>query len=392
MARIFTFTDKYIQNLKSKDKQYRKVEARGFAVRVLPSGTKSFVYRFTLGGKKQELSLGVYPDVKLADAREKYQAAYTKIKNGIDPRHVEAAPTPPENNTFKHFSDLYLEWSKQHHSLAWNKIIDLALKNDVLPFWKDKDITEIRKRDAITLLETVAKRSSGMVGNVHKAAQGVFAYALQRDYLEYNPMLRLSKPVPDLKSSSRDRVLSDDEIKHVWKSLDDTPTNRALKLILVTAQRPGEVAGLHTQEMQTGVGKPICKTCRGCNNIWTIPKERAEKGKGDHLVYLTATAVELTRNIEDVDGLVFNVQRSTLSQHVSRRKKFFDLPRWTPHDLRRTARTRLAQLRVPNEHAEAVINHAKPGMVGVYNKHEYWEEKKDALIKWESELLRIVNT
>jgi integrase len=390
MAKIFTFTDKYIQSLQPKDKPYRVVEARGFCVRVLSSGTKSFGYRFTLGGKKQELSLGVYPEVSLKTAREKYTTAYTKHQNGIDPRYVEPAPTPPENNTFKHFSDLYLIWSKKHHSSAWNKIIDLALKNDVLPFWKDKDITTIGRRDAIALLETVAKRSAGMVGNVHKAAQGVFDYALEREHLEYNPMLRLSKPVPDLKRPSRDRVLTDDEIKHVWKSLDDTPTNRALKLILVTAQRPGEVAGLHTQEMQSGVSKPICKTCRGCNNIWTIPKERAEKGKGDHLVYLTATAVELTRGIEE-DGLVFNVQRSTLSQHVSRRKKFFDLPRWTPHDLRRTARTRLAELRVPNEHAEAVINHAKPGMVGVYNKYEYWEEKKEALIKWETELLRIVS-
>lgn len=387
------FTDKLLQSIKPTDKKQYIREGRGFTLRVLHTGIKTFLYIYTFKGKRRELNLGIYPYTKLADAREAYQDAYNLVIKGIDPQeHNKAIESAKELVTFKHFSDLYLaEYSKVHHSPAWNKILALALKNDVLPFWKDKDITTIGRRDAIALLETVAKRSAGMVGNVHKAAQGVFDYALQREHLEYNPMLRLSKPVPDLKRPSRDRVLSDNEIKHVWKSLDNTPTNRALKLILVTAQRPGEVAGLHTQEMQAGVGKSLCKTCRGCNNMWTIPKERAEKGKGDHLVYLTATAVELTRGIVDVDGLVFDVQRSTLSQHVSRRKKFFDLPRWTPHDLRRTTRTRLAELRIPNEHAEAVINHAKPGMVGVYNKHEYWEEKKEALILWEAELLRIVS-
>jgi integrase len=213
-----------------------------------------------------------------------------------------------------------------------------------------------------------------MVPNVHKALRGVFDHALQREYLEFNPSLGLTKVIPDLKLKSRDRVLTEAEIKHVWHSLDESVVSRALKLILVTAQRPGEVAGLHRNEIE--------------NSVWTIPKERAEKGRGDHVVPLTKTALEL---IGAYEGPIFDVKRNSLSQVLSRDKKYFDLLRWTPHDLRRTARTFMAKIGVPEEHAEAILNHAKQGMKKVYNKYEYQEEKKAALLKWEAELLRIVS-
>lgn len=387
------FTDRLLQNIKSTDKKQYIREGRGFTMRVLTTGIKTFLYIYTFKGKRKELNLGIYPYTKLADAREAYQDAYNLVIKGIDPQeHNKAIESAKELVTFKHFSDLYLdEYSKQHHSTSWHKTIKLSLANDVLPFWGDKDIKDIQRADGIQLLERVQNRSPGMTANVHKAARGVLDYALERGALEYNVMLKLSKPVPSLRLNNRQRVLTEHEIKTVWNALDDSSIGRALKLILVTAQRPGEVAGLHTQEMQAGEGKPLCKTCRGCNNVWTIPKERAEKGKGDHLVYLTATAVNLTRSIEDVDGPVFDVQRNSLSQYLSRNKKYFDLDRWTPHDLRRTARTFMSKIGIPAEHSEAVIAHCKQGIKAVYDVYDYQEEKKAALIKWEAELLRIVS-
>ena len=83
------------------------------------------------------------------------------------------------------------------------------------------------------------------------------------------------------------------------------------------------------------------------------------------------------------------ISRQTLSQHVTTRN-YFDLPKWTPHDLRRTARTKMARIGVPEEHAEAVLNHKKQGIVKVYNLHQYADEKKAALLLWEAELLRII--
>lgn len=388
MAKAFTFTDKYIQSLQSKDKPYRVVEARGFCVRVLPSGTKSFGYRFTLGGKKQELSLGVYPEVSLKTVREKYQEAYTKLKNGIDPRYVEPAPTPPENNTFKHFSGLYLAWSELHHSKDLYKINTYSLNNDVLPFWGDRPILDIGKRDAIVLLERVAARSKGQVNNVLRAARGVFKYAVDRELKEYNPMLGLAKIVKAANYEPRERYLSNAELKALWPVL---PVH--VKLVLVTAQRPGEVSGMHVQEIHKGIDKAQCLTCLAPCSTWVIPKERAKSGKA-HSVYLTALALEI---IGQPDTYVFPspkpdkpIQRAALARYVQR-NKYFNLPEWHPHDLRRTARTIMSRIGIPDEHAEAVLAHAKQGMKKTYNQHDYRDEKAEALIKWEAELLRIVS-
>jgi len=389
------FTDKYILNLKPLDKKYYKREARGFAIRVMPSGVKTFLYVYKVNDKgRQELNLGEYPYTTLAGAREKYQAAYTLVSKGVDPKEqikaVEEAKEKARNTTFKHFSDEYLRWSEQHHTQAGYKINKLSLENDVLPFWQDRDISGISRRDAIELLERVAHRAPGQAGNVQRAARGVFGYALEREYIPANPMLGLSKVVPALKQVPRERILTDAEIIQLWPTLPPY-----LQLILLTAQRPGEVAGIHTREIQIGINKPWCATCRRCG-WWTIPPERTKSGK-EHMVYLTVSALKL---ISDLDGYVFPspksdsldkpIERMALSRYVHRHN-YNNLPRWTPHDLRRTARTHMARIGIIDEHAEAVLAHCKQGIKKVYNKYEYQEEKKSALLKWEEELLKIIS-
>ena len=392
------FTDKYIANLKPTGKRYFVREQRGFAIRVQPSGLRTFFYIYTFEGERKHFNLGDYPEVSLAEARKEYLKNYLIVSRGLDPKAAPVVEKQDEEKeedlTFGHFAELFLAWSEKNHVPSWYKTNKLSLNNDVLPYWKDKKITDIRRRDAIELLERVAKRAPGQSANVQKAARSVFDYAIQREYRDDNPMLRLSKVIPALKVTTRERTLTDAEIKYLWTAIDAGPgddfTKRALKLILVTAQRPGEVSGMHRDELD------------GC--WWTIPKERAEKGKGDHLVYLTPTALQL---IGDREGFIFPspkdgqpLGRNSLAQLVSSemtkkgevtKQPYYGLPRWTPHDLRRTARTCMARIGIIDEHAEAVIAHCKQGIKKVYNKHEYQEEKKQALIKWEAELLRITS-
>lgn len=391
------FTDKLISSLKPTDKKIYIREGRGFTVQVMPSGVKTFLYIYTFEGKRKHLNLGTYPQTKLAEARQKYSEAYSLVSKGIDPQAAaaQAQEDTEENLTFGYFAELYLAHSQEHHTARWHKTIKGALTNDVLPHWKDTPIASIRRRDSITLLEKVAQRGVQVV-NVHKATSSVFDYALQREYIDANPLLGLNKKIiPALEQRPRERTLSDNEIREVWRAIDEGPgfaeTKRALKLILVTAQRPGEVAGLHRREIE--------------GHWWTIPAERAEKGKRDHMVHLTPTALKL---IGDTEGYIFSspqedqpINRNSLSQLVSRNRSnlkdnkpaklpFYGLERWTPHDLRRTARTFMAKIGIPDEHAEAVLNHAKQGVIKVYNRHDYQEEKKQALIKWEEELLKII--
>jgi integrase len=386
MPKAFKFSDKSISNLKGTDKKrYVRDVRQGFALRIMPSGAKTFLYIYTDKGTRKELNLGTYPEVTLATALEKYQEAHIKFNNGIDPKYKEPAA---ELTTFKHFSDLYLEWSEKNHVLALYKINKYSLDNDVLPFWKDRPLAGIGKRDAIELLERVAARSPGQVNNVLRAARGVFKYAVDRDYKEYNPMYGLAKIVTAAKYVPAERYLSDAELKAVWPLL---PAH--VKLVLVTAQRPGEVAGMHMKEIHKGVDKAQCLECLAPCYTWDIPKERYKSGKA-HSVYLTATALDL---IGHADTYVFPspkpdmpIQCAALSRYVNR-NKYFGLDEWHPHDLRRTARTIMSRIGIPDEHAEAVLGHAKKGLLKTYNRHDYQEEKAAALIKWEAELLRIVS-
>lgn len=371
------FTDKYIQNLKAKDKRYCQREGRGFAIYVLPSGFKTWMYIYTWQGQTKYLNLGSYPAVSLAKARELYSTAYMLVQRGVSPV-LECTPTEllepsAEPATFLDFTLKYLQWSEDRHAPLWHANIKAMLCNDALPVFKDMLIQEITRRDIIQFLEKITKRAPGIVPNMQRALSGVFDYALQRDYCSLNPTYRLARAVPALKPAARTRVLSEDELRHIWRSLGTQKTHQALRLILFTAQRPGEVAGMHRREIQ--------------GDTWCIPQERAEKGTGDHLVHLTETAKQI---IADREGLILDITRNSISRTVQQTCNFFGLPRWTPHDLRRTARTLMAKLGVNKEVAEAVVAHKKKGIEAVYNLYEYWPEKQAALIQLEQELLRIL--
>jgi len=392
------FTDKLITSLGPEEKKYYHREGRGFTLRVMPSGVKTFLFIYTHQGKRREMNLGNYPHVKLAEAREQYQAAYSLAAKGIDPQEYKKAmaeATEKEANcSFGHFTKLYLQDAEHRFSNKyWLKTIQGAFNNDLLPAWNDKHITEIGRRDVIKLLDAVGKRARGQVNNVKKAASGVFSYALERDYINSNPATSLNKALANFKQDARERYLDESEVRVVWRAINEglgsEEVKRALKLILATAQRPGEVASMHRNEID--------------GEWWTIPKEKAKNGK-EHMVYLTPTALDL---IGDAKGYIFPTSRtlapmptSYMSQLVSQEKvgahgevihvPYYGLARWTPHDLRRTARTYMAKIGIREEHCEAVLNHAKQGLRKVYNKYEYQEEKKAALIKWEAELLSLI--
>lgn len=381
------FTDAFIKNLKTDKKDYIR-ELNGFSLQVLPSGVKTFYHIFTFDGKRKYHNLGQYPKASLSEARDKHRESLRLLSLGINPIDYKEPVQESEDLTFGKFAQDYLAWSEEHHCKELFKINELSLKNDVLANWGDIDVNTIRRRDVIQLLENVNKRSSGQVGNVQRAIRGVFSYALEREYLEYNPALNLSKVIPSLRYKPRGRNLNEKEIRHIWPQI--TPQ---LKLTLVTAQRPGEVAAIHMREIEVGVGNPKCMECRGCGWL-TIPKERAKKNAGDHLVYLTPLAMSL---IDESEGYIFKsplgddvpIARMALSRYVYAHK-YFGIPRWTPHDLRRTARTMMAKIGILEAHAEAVLAHCNRGIIGVYNKYEYKKEKMDALVRWQYELLRII--
>lgn len=397
------FTDRFLQSIKPPEKEFCIREGHGFTLRVLPSGLRIFQYVYTFNGKRRRLNLGHYPHTSLAEAREKYHKAFLLVSNGTDPQ-----ADPLDILSIAALIDKYKRFVDQHFAASTARETIRTLDKYVRPAWGHLDIRDIRRRDAISMIEPIAVTAPGQARGVMKITQAMFTYALEREMIDFNPFSRLSAAIPTVKQKSRSRVLSDAEIKHVWDFLHDTnapgtaETRRALLLVLVTVQRPGEVAGVPWHEID---GK-----------WWTIRSERIKtrnRRQEDHRVYLSPLALRLIGKNPGYSRFVFYgaspklpLQRHALSHVVSEetvggrpdgngnisteRLKYFGLPRWTPHDLRRTAATKLSELGCSDEIIDAILNHAKKGVIGVYNRNKYDKEKREWLILWSRHLKKIV--
>lgn len=425
-----TLSDLFVRNLRPEEKEYTRREKGGFGIRVLPSGRKVFFFLYRVDGKRRFLNLGSYktkdnPDgITLAKAREEYEAERARVRalksgrsEGADPveearimrqqrqeQRYEAAKTPTVSDLAAEFLEKWVKKRKVERSVYDDT---RTLEKDVLPKWGKRKAKDIRRRDAILLLEEIAERAPGQARNVLKVARKMFSFALQREIVEINPFAMITGSVPELAPGKRERVLSAEEVKLLWERLGaetisgSDETRKCLKLILVTGQRPGEVAGIHRDEI---VGR-----------WWTIPAARAKNGQ-EHRVYLTDTALELIGNAE---GYIFPSPKGTSGMTVNALshslRNNFDFPvrdekgklvlgadgkhktenrlgvqHFTPHDLRRTVRTFLAEIGVPRDHSEAVLNHKLQGIEGVYNRYKYQAEIQAALESWERKLRSIL--
>lgn len=438
------FTEKFLASIKPQQKKFVVREGRGFALQVLPSGSKTFLYIFELNKEKGYLQLGNYPATSLADARIAYNDAFKLVKRGIDPREEKkaaaeekvkaareaaheaetaaAAATHLEKYTFdalvtdgvpENFVPTTVEqlagvwfvnYSKENHSERWQGSAVSCIKVHILPNIGQMEIANVRHKHAVTLIQKIASTVPGSARNTMKFARQMFKYACRQEWAEIQPFIEITESVPKIAPKADERHLDDDEVVKAWdeisKSSSSREIKRALKLILVTAQRPGEVAQMHREQIK--------------GRWWTIPAEVAGKNEREHRVYLTDKAIEL---IGDGKGYIFpsgrgkrgHVSQNALSQAINRgylsddvvkvvgnrkikarKEPYFGMKPWSPHDLRRTARTNMARVGVSDEVGEEVVNHTKPGVVGVYNKYRYDNEKKDALLKWETLLLEIL--
>lgn len=411
------FTDTMIKKLKPEESKYIRSEGNGFTIRVMPSGSKTWLYLYSFDGKRHEMNLGSYPDVSLETAREQFDGAKKKMKNGIDPlaEKEQAADERRKAPTVAKLIEEYIEKHAKPTKRSWYED-ERILKKDALVIWGKRKAADIKKRDVVLLLESIIDRGApGSANNNFKIIRKMFRFGVQRDIIEHSPCDGVVMPAP---LNRGDRVLSESEIKTLWDSLDTCNASldirRAIKLILVTAQRPGEVIGMHSSEID--------------GNWWTVPAERS-KNKKAHRVYLTDTARELIGPLEVLDkktkemkprAFIFpctNLKKNqpmgrlSISQVVSRNlavpvllnnKPVFDadgklvtenrlgVATFTPHDLRRTAATAMSQLGCMDEVIDAVLNHTKQGIIRTYNLNRYDKEKQAALESWTRKLNSII--
>jgi integrase len=329
------------------------------------------------------MNLGNYPHVTLATARKKYHEAASLVTDGIDPQGEQKESQ--RELTVADLVDSYVKHCRTHLVEKSVKHQARTLEKDLIPVLGDRPITSISRRDAIALLESVARRVPGQSRNLLKNARAMFTFARHRELVEFNPFADVTAAVPSIAQTSRDRVLTDDELKIVWRTLTDPDSyglpevKQALLLVLITAQRPGEVAGMHRNEID--------------GEWWTIPKERTKYKTHPYRVYLSPLALRLIGDTSDfifpapikdgpIDGNSLPSLVNTESA-ISGKAPYFGLPRWTPHDLRRTVATKLSEeLGAPDEVIDMILNHKKMGVTGIYNRNKYDKEKKKWMTKW----------
>ena len=392
---------KSVQAAKAKEKEYMLADGRsGLFLRVLPSGGKSWIYRYTLpDGRRRKMAIGQHPELSLSDARAKHAELVKFVLKGQDPAAPHAPEIVPEKTTVADLITLYLAGSGHlsPKTLAENK---RTLEKYVQPILGQRPAKEIRRPDAIALVERYTD-TPGQARAVMKIARAMFTWALHREYVDFNPFSHVVAAVPAIKARSKTRALSDEEIKHVWQALltEKDPrslsTRRALMAILLTGQRPDEVTSSVFEEIAIGVkDKNRCNICRRCG-WWTIPWHRIKtrnRREENHRVYLSTLTLDIISNGQA--GPIYPNARGTalarhsLSHYVDDHK-CWGLEKWTPHDLRRTAATGLSRLGCPDEVIDAILNHAKKGIIGVYNQNRYDAEKQKWLTVWSEHLIRL---
>lgn len=381
--RISRFTDRDIQRLKPAEKTYLQSEPDGLYVRVLPSGRKSFVTVYSFDGKQRWLTIGRYPEISLSSARAELAAIRKKIENKIDPGLAKQQERAEQINapTVAEFAEEYLaKWAIPKKKSA--KEDERILKKDVIPAWGKRKLKDITRRDIIKLIDDVAERGPIMANRTLAVIRKMLNFALNRDVIELSPCQNITPPG---KETKKERVLSEDEIKALWPRMTKkltNQTNRALKLILMTAQRPGEVASMQWNEID--------------GRWWTIPSDKTKNGK-EHRVFLNDIALELIGKPRK-RGFVFQSSRKPnhpVNQNAfgkalrGKMKNFEGVAYFSAHDLRRTAATHIARLGY-GANVGKVLNHTDQSITAIYDRYSYDKEKQAALIAWSDAVANMI--
>lgn len=388
----------------------------GLTYRLTAGGVASFSFRFRNpepgeGGKVGEparCTIGGYPSVSLAQARERADELRRIVAAGVNPnskrkREKDAAP----GRTFAAVAARYLaehaERRKRPRSVAEDK---RNLKLHILPRWRSRSIGAIRRGDVIELVEALIKDGKPVLANrVQSLVSKIFSFAVDADLIDANPCTRLEKRGTE---TARRRVLTDGEIKIFWERIIAAPVSPgsglALRHVLLIGARPGEVAGLAAGEVEF-----IDDRTRAA---WTVPQERS-KNKQPHYLPLPARAVANVRAAFELagnpNGPAFPSPRGkaksigghALAKAMARfaaelRGDDPAVKSWkanppTPHDLRRTVGTRLSALGISKEDRDAVLNHKRRDVGRVYDLYDRAKEKRRALASWDAALGAILN-
>lgn len=384
----------------------------GLYLVVQPSGAKSWAVRYRHVGKPKKLTIGAYPAFSLAEARSAASAALRAATEGRDPaqeKKLAAEQRADTSNNVEAVLDVFLSrYVRPNNRASTLREQERYIEKELKPKWKGRLIQSITKRDVVELLDSIVDRGSPIAANrVHALLRRFFNWCMERSILDTSPIATVPSPT---KETSRDRVLADSEIKLLWQACEAVgwPFGPLVQLLILTVQRREEVAGATWSEFQL----------EGNEALWTIPKARAKNDKV-HTVPLAPSTVDILTSLPKIKsdiGYLFTTTGESSVSGFSKAKAKIDetmlaiaqkqavdrgddpegvsIAEWRFHDLRRTGASGMAALRQPVQVVEAVLNHKSgliKGVAAVYNRHDYADEKRQALDAWAQKVNSIIS-
>lgn len=379
-------TDTELRSLKGKGRPYRIPDGRGLNIEVTPGGSRLWRYRYRFAGKESLMSLGEYPAVSLAEARERRAAARKLIDAGKNPTHEKRierrALQVSTRNTFKAVACEWIE--KQAHSWTSHHALDVqrSLTKEAFPAFGERPITEIEAPEILACLRAIESR--GALEIAHRTAQrvaAVFRYAVLTGRAKYNPAADLRGAVATRKVEHM-KALPVDELPAFLDKLDSydghVQTALALRLMVLTFVRTTELLGARWDEIDTKAAE------------WHIPAERM-KMREPHTVPLATQTLALLEELRTVTGsapLLFP-SRSSLRKPMSTNTMLFAIYRMgyhsraTTHGFRALASTVLNEQGWPPDVIERQLAHAERNKVrAAYNRAQYLPERHKMMQAW----------
>ena len=346
----------------------------GLAIRIGNGGSKSFVLFHRVNGKLKRETLGRWPRVSLADARDSWR----RVAQGL-------APTPGKESSAELFATVAEQWLKldcaPRQKASSLKVMSRILDHDLLPALGQMHIDQITRRDVASLIDTVLARAPVKARGVHACLHRMLRWSVGRGIIASNPMEGMEAPGAP---SSRERVLTDAELSQVWKACEGVQHGAAVKLLILTGARREEVAQLRWSEIQDGAIH--------------LSNGRSKNGQA-HIIPLSAPARELLASLPRIgdSDFVFTVDGErgicAWSHYKAKLDHASGVKAWVIHDLRRTCATGMQKLGIPLPVTESVLGHTsgtRGGIVGVYQKHNYAAEKAAALGAWGAHVMSLV--
>lgn len=369
----------------------------GFGLRLGWKGRRSFMVMTRVHGRQRRFTVGTYPAMSLAEAREAAQKVLTDAAKGIDPKQRQEeerrAAERRRRETFRAVADEFIEdYAKAKGLRTWREM-QRTLERDVLPEWGARPVHDITRRDLKELLRRKALTSPAAANKVLEIVRKLYNWALDEEIVDSSPALRVVAPAPTVE---RERVLSNDELRLFWRATEGLghPFGPLYRLAGLTAQRRGEVARMQWSQVDLDAG------------TWVLPAEQAKGGVG-HLVPLSPLACRILKDLPRIGPFVFATtpagdrppsgfskakrrvdQKMQALAEADARKAGLDpqalepIEAWRIHDLRRTAATRMRELGVDRLTVSKVLNHREAGVTKIYDRFAMDPEKRRALELW----------